>query len=262
MAVLMGTACDPPGKPGAPETAPEYVTTFEVLYRNHCSGCHGPNGKNGAARILNDPLYLALIPKDTFRNVVIYGRPGTNMPAWAVEQGGPLYPKQINALVDGVYKTWAKPEQFHAQQLPSYSGQGFTGNADNGRKLFVRDCFACHGKGAPIGSVTDMQYVALVSNQMLRTSILVGRPDFGMPDYRFLNLGHALSNQDVADLVAFISSKRPAYAEQEIKVEQTGSGQSGAITAGNQGSGFGPGSATQQPKEINKTGGSIRGGPK
>jgi hypothetical protein len=31
-----------------------------------------------------------------------------------------------------------------------------------------------------------------------------------MPDYRSLKMGHALDNQDIADLVAFLSSKRPA----------------------------------------------------
>ena len=44
---------------------------------------------------------------------------------------------------------------------------------------------------------------------MLRTSIIVGRPDLGMPDYRHLKLGKALTDQDITDLVAFLASKRP-----------------------------------------------------
>jgi hypothetical protein len=58
--------------------------------------------------------------------------------------------------------------------------------------------------------VTDPAYLALTTNQNLRTSIIVGRPDLGMPDYRFLNAGRALNDQDVADLVAYMASKRPA----------------------------------------------------
>ncbi len=49
-----------------------------------------------------------------------------------------------------------------------------------------------------------------VTNQNLRTSIIVGRLDLGMPNYRFLNAGHALSDQDVSDLVAYLASLRPA----------------------------------------------------
>jgi hypothetical protein len=33
----------------------------------------------------------------------------------------------------------------------------------------------------------------------------VGRPDLGMPDYRMLNLGHPLSEQDIADLVTYLA---------------------------------------------------------
>src|SRR5438270_9668163 len=91
------SACDPPGKPGAPEVSSENVTDFKILYGQNCSGCHGDEGKEAPGRQLNNPLYLKLIPKDELRHVIEYGRPGTQMPAWARSQGGPLTDRQITA---------------------------------------------------------------------------------------------------------------------------------------------------------------------
>jgi mono/diheme cytochrome c family protein len=180
------------------------------------------------------------------------------MPAWARSEGGPFYPNQITALVDGIEKNWAKPVNLAAVTAPSYSAGNATGDPAHGKRLFARDCFMCHGKGAPIGSVTDPNVLALASDQYLRTSILFGRVDFGMPNFRALNLGHALSDQDVADLVAYLASMRPANALTAHVVEN-GTGQSGQITTGNQGSGHGPGSPTKQGKQGNRSASSEQG---
>ena len=42
------------------------------------------------------------------------------MPAWAKTEGGPLTMRQIDALVDGIEKNWAKPNQFSDAKLPPY----------------------------------------------------------------------------------------------------------------------------------------------
>ncbi len=103
------TACEPPGKPGPEEIAPENITDFKTLYQQNCSACHGPDGKNGPGRILNNVLYLAIIPRDALKQVIQHGRPGTSMPAWDQREGGTLSPKQIDALVNGIETNWAKP---------------------------------------------------------------------------------------------------------------------------------------------------------
>ena len=204
---LLITGCEPPGKPGVEITSAD-ITDFNTLFGANCAGCHGVNGRYGAGRPLNDPLYLAIIPRQTLQYVIENGRKGTAMPAWARSQGGPLYPKQISALVDGIEKNWAKPVDLKGVTVPNYSADIETGDAVHGRQLFAKDCFMCHGKGARVGSVTDPVVLALTSDQYLRTSILFGRADFGMPNFRNLNLGRALSDQDVTDLVAYLSSLR------------------------------------------------------
>jgi cytochrome c oxidase cbb3-type subunit III len=261
--LLVGaSACDPPGKPKAREdTDTRDITDFRTLYNENCEGCHGADGKNGPGRPLNDPLYLAIVPKEELQKVITYGRRGTGMPAWALSQGGPLTDKQVNALVNGIEQNWAKPVNFGKAPAPSYAAGNTTGDADHGRKLFLKDCFACHGQGAPIGPVTDPAYLSLVSDQLLRTAIIQGRPDLGMPDYRVINAGHALADQDITDLVAFLASKRPITPDvQGLHTNESGAGQSGPMVKGNEGSGNGPGSPRKQENEGNKSKGSSSQG--
>ncbi len=261
--LLGASACQPPGKPKAEPLNRREITDFRVLYGDNCQGCHGPDGKNGPGRPLNDPLYLAIVPKAELQKTITYGRQGTGMPAWALSQGGPLTDKQVAALVNGIEQNWGKPVHFGDAPVPSYSAENMAGDPDHGRKLFLKDCFACHGQGAPIGPVMDPTYLSLVSNQLLRTAVIQGRPDFGMPDYRSLNAGHALSDQDIADVVAFVASKRPiAPNVQNLNTNASGAGQSGPVVKGNEGSGNGPGSPMRRTNEGNKGKGSSsqRGG--
>jgi cytochrome c oxidase cbb3-type subunit 3/ubiquinol-cytochrome c reductase cytochrome c subunit len=249
-------ACDPPGKPKEHDPQAENreaIMDFPTLFESNCAGCHGADGKNGAARILNDSLYLAYIGKDKLRDVVRNGRPGTQMPAWAKSQGGPLTDKQVEALINGIYSHWATATTYPA--MPPYATTA-TGDVNHGKRLFLMECFMCHGKGAAVGMVTDPQYVSLVSDEYIRSAIVAGRKDLGMPDYRVLGRGKPLSDQDLTDLVAFVSSYRPADAA-TARANDTGNGQNGAMTKGNEGSGNGPGSPRpQQRNEGNKGQGS------
>jgi len=262
VAIALMSGCEPPGKPKPEPPSSQDITDFKTLFSENCTGCHGLDGKNGPGRPLNDPLYLAVIPKDALQQTIESGRPGTAMPAWARSQGGPLTPKQITALVDGIENNWAKPAEFQGVALPSYSGTGRTGDIQRGKKLFAMDCFVCHGQPA-IGSVTDAAFLELVTDQLLRTAIIQGRADLGMPDYRKLNRGHALSDQEITDIVAYLASLRPAQPNANARTNETGTGQVGAMTKGNEGSGHGPGSPREQQNEGNDgKGSSSEGGVK
>ena len=159
-------ACDPPGKPKPEPPSSQEITDFATLYGENCEACHGPNGKNGPGRPLNDALYLAIFPRDVLQKTIENGRPGTAMPAWARSQGGPLTDEQIEALVSGIDQNWANPARFRSVALPSYSPGDNPGDPKQGKKLFARDCFMCHGPKAPIGSVTDPAFLQLVSDQV------------------------------------------------------------------------------------------------
>ena len=143
LALMATTACEPWGKPDEPEQPEADITDFKTLYGKNCSGCHGNDGKYGPGRILNDGLYLKLIPKEELKRILIYGRGGGAMPPWAISQGGPLTDKQINALTDGIYANWAKPADLHGTGLPSYSADLSSGDSVRGKKLFARNCYMC-----------------------------------------------------------------------------------------------------------------------
>lgn len=190
------------------------LNDFHFVYHRYCSGCHGDGGKGGPGRQLNDPVYLSLIPKDVLRSVIEKGRPGTVMPAFAQSLGGALSPDQVTSLVDGIEREWAKQVNFGGITPPPYSAAAGTGAADHGKELFDSNCAMCHGPAGRVGPVTDASFLALVSDQWLRTSILAGQSARGMPDWRALNQGKPLSGDDVTDLVAYLVSLRPSPISQ------------------------------------------------
>jgi mono/diheme cytochrome c family protein len=219
--LILGTGCDRlPGKPTPEERwkAATEVTDFSQLYALNCSGCHGADGRLGAARPLNDPLYLALVSNDTLRQMIAQGVPGTAAPALAQQIGGPLTDKQIDILVEGMRSRWGKAENFQNVALPPYSlrdastkGSG-AGDTQRGAVVYQTYCAQCHGKdgngGPKGGSVINPAYLALVSDQALRTTVIVGRSDLGMPDWRANISGRPMSPQEISDVVAWLASHR------------------------------------------------------
>ena len=66
-----------------------------------------------------------------------------------------------------------------------------------------------HPVKSKAGSITDPAFLALVSDQVLRTVVIAGRPDIGQPDWRSDLPGHPMSDQEVTDVVGWLSSQRP-----------------------------------------------------
>jgi hypothetical protein len=51
-------------------------------------------------------------------------------------------------------------------------------------------------------------YLALVSDQDLRTVVIAGRPELGAPDWRSDIPGRPMSAQEITDVVAWLSAQR------------------------------------------------------
>jgi cytochrome c oxidase cbb3-type subunit 3 len=242
--LLIAAACTRmPGRPAADSQVvrPEAITAFEPLYGANCAGCHGENGRHGAAAALADPHYLAIADDATIRRVVSNGVPGTAMPAFAQAAGGMLTPQQIDAIVAGMRQGWARPQtptacaarscSVHDTGVPPYSAPG-EGDRKRGAVVYQTYCASCHGAGGrggeKAGSIVDGSFLALVSNQSLRTMVIVGRPDLGAPDFRGNLPGRAMSSDEVSDVVAWLSAQRPQVAGQPYPA---------AAQAGNEGGG-------------------------
>ena len=205
----------------AENVQPQDITDFEVLFQQNCVGCHGVDGKDGASEQLNYPLYLAIIPKEELRKTITYGRPGTERPPFDVTQGGRLTAKQIGILVDGFEQRWAKPVDFHGITPPSYY-QPANAKIDlaDGKKVFTTVCGVCHGEHGVIGPLAIPAYLSLATDQYIRTAILAGKPDKGMPNWQTLKFGHPLSDQEITDVVGYLSSLRPPEAQLAMQQSQ------------------------------------------
>ena len=208
-----------PGRPGPdPEVVrPDEVLDFNTLYKLNCSACHGAEGKGGAAPSLADPVYLELIGDATFRKIVTNGVPGTPMRGFARSAGGMLADRQIDVLVRESRARWAKPGMLGGASPPSYLPSS-PGDAGRGAGAYQTFCASCHGPGGKggdkAGSIVDGSYLALVSDQGLRTAVIVGVPNVGAPDWRGNLPGQPMTEPEVSDVVAWLVAQRPQFPGQ------------------------------------------------
>lgn len=203
-AVLALCGCDRlPGRPEARDQVarPEQVLDFGILYKENCSGCHGADGKGGAAIALHDPVFLAIADDAAIRNVASGGVAGTQMPPFAQSKGGMLTDQQIDVLVHGI-RAWARGDSLDG--VPPYSAP--LGDAQRGADGYATFCAHCHAKSA--SPIADADYLALVSDQYLRTVIIAGRPELGAPDWRGKVAGRPMTADEVSDVVAWLSAQR------------------------------------------------------
>jgi mono/diheme cytochrome c family protein len=218
--VLVCTSC---GNSPARETAnlpvirPTQVTDFGVLYGENCAGCHGSDGKGGAAIPLSDPVFLTIADDATIRRIAANGVPGTPMPAFAQSAGGMLTDKQIDAIVSGMRSRWAKSDVLRGANPPTYRALD-PGDPVHGAAVYATYCSSCHGPdgrgGKKASSIVDGSYLALVSNQDLRTNVIIGRPELGAPDWRGDVPGKPMSGQEISDVVAWLVKQRPIFPGQ------------------------------------------------
>jgi cytochrome c oxidase cbb3-type subunit 3/ubiquinol-cytochrome c reductase cytochrome c subunit len=169
---------------------------------------------------LSNPVYLAVAGEDTLRTITAKGLSGSLMPAFAKSAGGTLTDQQINVLVQGMMQQWGRADISSTQGLPSYHAQS-TGDAARGFEAFGAHCTRCHGAGGEgsagdaksgagrIGSIVNGSYLALISDQGLRSIVISGRPEEGMPDWRS-DGAQPLMEQQITDIVAWLASKRVA----------------------------------------------------
>jgi cytochrome c oxidase cbb3-type subunit 3 len=217
--VLFCVSCNgSPGQPGPDSTIvrPSEILDFDVLYSQNCAACHGTAGKGSAANALADPVFLAIAGDAQIRRVTANGVPGTQMPAFAESAGGMLTDKQIDALVHGI-RSWQKPGVFNGANPPPYAADG-PGDSQRGFVAYATYCSACHGsegRGDKKGSsIVDGSFLALVSDQYLRTTVIVGRPELSAPDWRNDVPGHPMSAQEVSDVVAWLAAQRRQFPGQ------------------------------------------------
>src|SRR5262249_28738053 len=141
LALTLLAACDSaPGRPvkGSEVLAPAEVVEFRALYAANCAGCHGREGRGGAAIGLADPVYLTIADDKAVHDVVAGGVRGTAMPAFAQSAGGMLTDAQIDVITGGI-RSWSRPETLGGARPPSRVAAA-KGDARRGEAVFGTYC--------------------------------------------------------------------------------------------------------------------------
>lgn len=246
-AAFLGGCNELPGKP-PPNPAPVIPANtsagFEAIYAERCAGCHGNNGVLGAARPMRDADYLQSIPRETLFKVTRNGVPGTRMPQMGGDTVDPIPDDVLHKFIEGMVDTWGtlKPDEPRPSRGIAWKHVPGSGDASRGAAIFEAKCAYCHpaqmkastaydldrpGTVADplvVGSVVDPFYLRLVSDQHLRSSVVYGRADLGMPGaagpFRGPDgkeVSEPLDAEAVADLVAYMVSFRDQWPTEAEK---------------------------------------------
>jgi mono/diheme cytochrome c family protein len=86
-----------------------------------CAECHGITGEGDKAPALNSQQFLGAVSDEQIHRLTAVGVPGTDMPAWWNEIGGPLTDEQIAAVV-AYLRSWepTAPDRPDWRDLPSH----------------------------------------------------------------------------------------------------------------------------------------------
>ena len=183
----------------AEEHTQERVARGGEFYQAQCVSCHGAQGEGGIGPALNNRTVLKNTLDNVFFSVIRSGVPGTQMPAWSVDFGGPLTDEDVRDLVAFV-RAWepTAPEILPIQFVP---------DAKTGARLFASTCAMCHGENGSGGDIAprinDLARLASLPDEWYRGVINNGRPAKGMPTW-----GTVLSPNQVEDLVALVAAWR------------------------------------------------------
>src|SRR5262249_5310844 len=106
---------------------------------------------------------------------------------------------------------WSRPGVLEGANPPSYAAKA-PGDVQRGEASYRTYCSSRHGpqgQGGPKGSaITSDSFLALVSDQGLRTIVIAGRPEVGAPDWRGNLPGKPMSDAEITDVVAWLASHR------------------------------------------------------
>ena len=77
----------------------------KAVHGQQCVACHGAQGEGGVGPALNNRQVLKGTLDSVFFAVIRSGVPGTQMPAWSVEFGGPLTDEEVRDVV-ALLRSW------------------------------------------------------------------------------------------------------------------------------------------------------------
>lgn len=189
---------------------PNPIETGARLYNENCAVCHGVDGQGRIGATLAKD-WPSIRPDLTVRTIIEAGIPGSVMPAWSQERGGPLSATDIDALTQYIlsWQTGGPPQITippTATLLPPITPiPSVEGDPNRGAALFNENCVVCHGEQAQgrIGATLAKNWPGIRPDLNIRATISNGIPGSQMPAWSAAR-GGPLSERDIDDLTAFI----------------------------------------------------------
>lgn len=183
------------------------------LYVEYCAMCHGADGRGRVGANLD--LFPGIDAESAMEQIIREGIPGSLMPAWGQDEGGPFSDEDIRdvtayvlALVGGTgpiapVPTYVPPE---IEPLPEVSG-----DPSEGAVVFQENCSACHGERAQggFGWPLAKSWPGTQPAAYIRQVVSLGIGGSFMPGWARSG-GGPLTNEEIDDVTAYILSLNPA----------------------------------------------------
>lgn len=186
------------------------IAAGEVLYSENCVMCHGQQGEGVDGPALNDSNFLASAADQTIFSLIASGVPGTEMPAWSQEHGGPFTDEEVRQMVAFI-RAWEP-------SAPDRHALAMAGNPVKGLDLYNSTCVVCHGEEgagterAP--ALNDPDRYAGFDDEWFVDTIRSGRPSTGMPTW-----GTVLSPVEIRDAVALLRAWQQGETVEPMSLE-------------------------------------------
>ena len=178
--------------------------TGEQVYQQFCTSCHGTGtytrwDKKFARFIpaIRGVSLTSAASREYLQTNIEQGRPSTQMPAWGPHAGG-LLPEEIAGVVEYL--------RSGATSVPGVSPLTVRGNSGNGLSVFLRNCAGCHGmngRGGIAPEIGNPVFQRAATDEFIVRTIRSGRTGTAMPAFQRPE-APALTDQDIADVVAFL----------------------------------------------------------
>jgi mono/diheme cytochrome c family protein len=196
----------------AQDPTEEQLELGAQLFAENCAVCHGANGEGRVGAELSKD-WPSIRPDLRVKTVIEQGVPGSPMPAWSQENGGPLTDAEVEALTLYIL-TWEtgglpdlSPTPTFTPRPPITPVPDVEGDPNRGAVLYAENCAVCHGPNAEgrVGVALGQDWPAIRPDLSIKTAIERGVPGSPMPAWSQAE-GGPLADEDINDIVAFILS--------------------------------------------------------
>ncbi|OGO16352.1 MAG: hypothetical protein A2Y93_09730 [Chloroflexi bacterium RBG_13_68_17] len=183
------------------------------LYVENCAVCHGVDGQGRVgARLAQFP---GIQIDASLEQTIAAGISGSVMPAWSLDNGGPLSAQDIADVAAYISAAFAGTEPL--APLPTYLPSpvptlpAVSGDPSLGAAVYQGNCAVCHGQDGRgrIGQTLAKAWPGNQPEAYLRQVIREGVPGTTMPAWGQAE-GGPLNDEEIANASAFILSLQPA----------------------------------------------------